>query len=143
VAQALELGERQGMAHPGYREAAREAVQAALLPLGQAPGQAVDALEYLKLRGHTDVEVAHLATEFGKALKLAWLKITGRAPTTSTQDFGAVAREIFEYSRQEHRDFLDAVYNEFTKRPLFRKWVTRNPTIATRVQCALTGTRGY
>jgi hypothetical protein len=143
VAQALELGERQGMAHPGYRDAAREAVQAALLPLGQAPGGAVDAAEYLRLRGHTSAEIAHLATEFGKALKLAWLKLTGHAPATSTQDFCSAERQIFEYSRQDHREFLDATYNEFTRRPLFRRWVTRDPSLAQRVHFALTGTRGY
>jgi hypothetical protein len=143
VAQALELGAREGFATPSYHDAAREAVNAALLPLGQMPGQTLDAADYLKLRGHTPGEIAHLATEFGKALKLAWLKITGGAPTTSAQDFGPAERDIFQYSRQEDREFLDAAYSEFAKRPLFRRWVTRRPAMAQKVRLALTGTRGY
>jgi hypothetical protein len=143
VAQAFQLCEQQGFtANPRYEGLAREAVNAAMLPPGQSPNGALDAAGYLEMRGHTPAEIARMAGEFGKALKLARVTLQGQAAPTTTQDWGPEEREIFQYRRQEDREFLAAVYTEFTRRPLYQRVVQATPALQQQVHLALEGTRG-
>ena len=141
---ALQLGETQGIpSNPRYHEVVRGAVNAAMLAPGQVPGDNIDAAQYLQMRGHTKAEIGHMAGEFGKALKLARLKVFGQTASTSTQDYGADEKEVFQYSRQNDREFLAAVYDEFMRRPLFQRVVAQRPSLSRQVRAALEGTRGY
>jgi hypothetical protein len=83
-----------------------------------------------------------MAGEFGKALKLARLRLRGAAAPTTTQDWGPEEREIYQYSRQEDREFLAAVYAEFTQRPLYQRVVRGTPALQQQVHLALANTRG-
>jgi hypothetical protein len=143
VAQALQLCEQQGFTmNPRYEGLAREAVNAALLPPGQSPNGTLDAAQYLEMRGHTPAQIACMAGEFGKALKLARVTLRGQVAPTTTQDWGPEEREIYQYRRQEDREFLAAVYTEFTQRPLYQRVAQATPALQQQVHLALEGTRG-
>jgi hypothetical protein len=141
--QAHQVCEQEGMArNPRYEGQLREAVNAALLPPGKSPDGSVDAAQYLQLRGHTNAQIARLAGEFGKALKLAKVKLQGQVAPTTTQDWGPEEREIYQYSRQEERAFLAAVYEELQRRPLYQCVMRETPVMQQQVHRALEGTRG-
>ena len=59
------------------------------------------------------------------------------------QRFGNDDREIRRYSVRAEAAFLDAVYQAFTRRPLFQRIVKRNANMQARVDAVLDGSRGY
>jgi hypothetical protein len=125
-----------------YNGVLREAINAAMLPPGRRPDESLDAAQYLRMQGHRPREIACMAGEFGKALKLARLRLRGEVAPTTTQDWGQEEREIYQYSRQEDREFLAAVYEEFKQRPLYQRVVRATPALQRQVHLALANTRG-
>ena len=77
ITAAVNLGEKMGFATTNYQRQAREAINDAMLPPGQSEDQMIDATQYLEMQGLSSEHVGVLTGEFGKALKLARLKIFG------------------------------------------------------------------
>ena len=102
----------------------------------------LDAAEYLRLYGHTDEQIASMAGEFGRWLKLRWSNEGGGANMTSLQSFGGEMREILMYSRQKDREFLAAAYGAFKQRPLFQRVCPVDQAMRDRALGDLQGSRG-
>ena len=68
---AVGMAEAHGVATiPRFQELIRDAIHAVLTPMCEEP---LDAAEYLRVQGHSELEVARLATKFGKWLKARYL----------------------------------------------------------------------
>ena len=104
----------------GKRESlARAAVDAAMLPPGESRDGSLDAAQHLTLRGHTEQQIARLAGEFGKRLKLRRISEGSSLGPTETQDHGREEREVYLHRRQQDRELLASAYEAFKQRPLF------------------------
>ena len=134
---AKEVADQWGFAvTPNLRKQAEDAVNEVLLPPGWEQKHMVDAADYLELRGHSEIEIQYLASEFGKALKTAKELITGTASVTNLQSYGNTTQNaIHMYNSIQEAAFLKT-------RPLFQKYVQRNP-LNDQIASALKGTRGF
>ena len=143
VESACRFGQAQGFAaNLRYQEQARAAVNAAMLPPGESPDGMLDAAQYLRLQGHSDKEVACLAGELGKWLKLRRVQECGEEAPTTTQDWGSEEREVHLYHRERDRVFLATSYAAFKERPLFARVCPPDTALQQRTQTALEGSRG-
>ena len=125
-----------------YESMARAAVDAAMLPPGESRDGSLDAAQYLTLRGHTEQQIARLAGEFGKWLKLRRLSEGGSLGPTATQDHGSEEREVYLYSRQQDRELLASAYEAFKQRPLFQRVCPDDEGMQQRAAKDLQGSRG-
>jgi hypothetical protein len=142
VSLSLQLAHAQGFAELRYREQARAAVNEGMLPPGESADGMLDAAQYLRLQGHSDKEVACMAGELGKWLKLRRLQECGEEAPTTTQDWGPEEREVHLYHRERDRVFLATSYAAFKERPLFARVCPPDTALQQRTQTALKGSRG-
>jgi hypothetical protein len=142
VSLSLQLAHDGGFADVRYREVTRAAVNAGMLPPGESLDGMLDAAQYLRLQGHSDKEVACMAGELGKWLKLRRLQECGEEAPTTTQDWGPEEREVHLYHRERDRVFLATSYAAFKERPLFARVCPPDTALQQRTQTALEGSRG-
>ena len=104
----------------------------------------IDAAEYLRRRGHTEREVRHLSSEFGRALKTAQEKVEGSASITNLQGYGPrnIPNSTCMYNAKAAAAFLIAVYDSFKGRHLYQKHVQENP-LKRQIEAALQDARGF
>ena len=123
---------------------ARQAVNEVLLPPGWEQRDMIDAAEYLRRRGHSETEIQHIASEFGRALKVAKEKLFGTVSITNVQEYGPVntPNSTRKYNAREEAAFLNGVYELFKTRPLYQKAIQQNP-LSNQIEAALRGTRGF
>ena len=104
----------------GHRKAIENAVNEVLLPLGQEHHHMIDSAEFLKRKGHSQPEVARLASEFGRALKVACTH-TGHESVTNFHRFEGGCNDVRMYHAHTDAVLLDAVYRNFQQRELYQR----------------------
>lgn len=141
---AAVLGEPLSEAH---RSAAKEAINEVLLPPGRQQADMIDAAEFLRRKGHGEVEVGRLAPEFGKALKFSRSAIGRPEPTMNVHDFAAQTNAVRMYHAKDDAVFLEEVYAVFRQRGLFAKATANHAwecdRMAQSVREALRDARGF
>lgn len=99
----------------------RSVLNRALLPPEQAHDSMVTAAEFLRLQGHTDVDIPHIQGTFGKIMKNAYREATGQDPPTTAFDDGLVRFECAAYNRSTHRLLLQQGYQALTMTEVFKR----------------------
>ena len=129
-----------------HRKVIENAINEVLLPLGQEQRDMIDAAEFLKRKGHTPMEIARLAGEFGRALKTVCERTGQRETITNHHEFGGHGNDIRMYHAHGDSFLLDAVYYNFQRRELYQRvCTTRGDTqmdLTLRVEEALQNSRG-
>ena len=92
----------------------------------------IDSAEYLRRHGHSEVEIRHLASEFGRSLKIVKEYLTGTV--------NGAEGSIQLYHAATEATLLGDVYCVFRQRPLYTKHVRG---LRKEVETALKGTRGF
>ena len=106
--------------------AVQKAIDDALLPQGAAPDQYVDAEQILKERGHTPQQVARLAGELGRDLKLV-AENEERAPQGREMEFGHEKKQIGLYHRVHDAPMVETVLASFKARELYTRVLSGQP----------------
>lgn len=105
----------------------------------------VDAAEFLRRKGHSPEIVRRLAPELGKAFKAAWLE--EQPPATRGRDYGAATRAVTMYRAFDDAPFLEAVYQLFQRRELYKRLCSEHEaiteTMEQRVAERLSNARGF
>ena len=92
-----------------------------LLPRGDTPDQWVDAETILRERGHDDRQIARLASELGKDLKLVALS-EERTPVSREGYFGAADRhQVGLYHRVKDAPLIEDVLSSFRRRDVYAR----------------------
>ena len=92
-----------------------------LLPRGDTSDQWVDAETILRERGHDDRQIARLASELGKDLKLVALS-EERTPVSREGYFGAADRhQVGLYHRVKDAPLIEDVLSSFRRRDLYAR----------------------
>ena len=141
---AKEFGMPLGESH---RRAVSDAINEVVLPAGHEQKDMIGAADFLRRKGHTPEETFRLATEFGKALKHAWMSIHHREPVTNAQEFEAATNDVRMYHVLHDGPFLEAVYTMFTTRSLYISNCAGHEQAKTQmkvsVETALQNARGF
>ena len=95
-------------------QAERAVLNRAILPPEQADDTTITTAEYLRLRGHTDMEVAQLQGSLGRILKRIYRQVRGKDPDTTAYDDGGLWYECACYHRQLDKDLLNEAYQVMT-----------------------------
>jgi len=115
LAAARALAQATGMTlGEAHRRAMNDAINEVVLPAGHEQKDMISAAEFLRRKGHTPEETFKLATEFGKALKRAWLCIRREEPVTNMQEF-----DVRMYHALDDGQLLEEVYAKFATRSLY------------------------
>ena len=115
-----------------FEQAMKAAIEDMLLPPGEDSSNLIDAADWLRIQGHSELEVSRLAGEFGKLLKLRRRNEGGGANFTSSQTFGPDDREVLLYNRVKDREFLASAYEAFKQRPLYQRVCPTNTELLQR-----------
>ena len=106
--------------------AMQQAIDDLLLPQGDASDDYVDAERILIERGHTSQQVARLAGELGKDLKLV-AEAEERAPQTREMQFGRDKRQVGLYHRVHGAPMIETVLTNFKARELYSRVLSGQP----------------
>ena len=106
--------------------AVQQAIDDVLLPQGDAPDDYVDAERILIERGHTPQQVARLAGELGKDLKLV-ADAEERAPQSRERQFGRDKRQVGLYHRVHDAPMIETVLTSFKARELYSRVLSGQP----------------
>ena len=96
-----------------------EAINEVVLPAGHDQKDMIGAAEFLRRKGHSPEENFKLATEFGKALKHAYIAIYLKEPISNAEEFEAATNDVRRYHALENGLFLEEVYAKFATRSLY------------------------
>ena len=122
---------------PRLRVEAQRAIDDVLLPHGETTDQYVDAAAILRERAFTEDQIARLAPEFGKDLKLVCVA-EGREAQGNEQRFGQDRHQVGLYHRTRDASLIEDVMASFRQRPLFARAIAGQPDlIASRRQALL------
>ncbi len=122
---------------PRLRVEAQRAIDDVLLPQGETTEQYVDAAAILRERAFTEEQIARLAPELGKDLKLVCIA-EGREAQGSEQHFGRDRHQVGLYHRTRDASLIEDVMASFRQRPLFARVIAGQPDpIASRRQALL------
>ena len=116
------------------RVEAQKAIDDVLLPQGETVDQYVDAATILLERAHTEEQVARLAGELGKDLKM--VADSERRPVQGNeQEFGRDRHQVGLYHRVRDASLIEDVLTSFKERPLYSRVMAGEPDpIASRRQ---------
>jgi hypothetical protein len=103
-----------------------------VLPDARVKKDMIDSAEYLRRHGHSEPEIRHLASEFGRSLKIVKEYLTGTV--------NGAEGSIQLYHATTEATLLGDVYCVFRQRPLYTKHVRG---LRKEVETALKGTRGF
>jgi len=108
------------------RVAAQKAIDDVLLPAGDAIDQFVDAAMILRERAHTEEQIARLAGELGRDLKMVAVDEERIAPSNE-QQFGEVRKQVGLYHRIKDASLIAAVLVSFKDRKLYKSVMEGEP----------------
>ena len=116
------------------RVEAQKAIDDVLLPQGETVDQYVDAATILLERAYTEEQVARLAGELGKDLKM--VADSERRPAQGNeQEFGRDRHQVGLYHRVRDASLIEDVLTSFKERPLYSRVMAGEPDpIASRRQ---------
>ena len=125
------------------QNAVQKAIDDALLPQGETPEQHLDAEGILRERGHTAEQIARLAGEFGKDLKLV-AESDEREPQSRERQFGRDRRQVGLYHRVNDAVMIETVLASFKQRDLYWRVMhaVPDPVRARREQLLQSNGRG-
>lgn len=116
------------------RVEAQRAIDDVLLPQGETMDQYVDAATILRERAYTEDQVARMAGELGKDLKMV-ADNEGRAGQGNEQAFGTDRHQVGLYHRVRDASLIEDVLASFKLRPLYSRVMAGEPDpIASRRQ---------
>ena len=96
----------------------RRALDAVLLPPGESAEQFVDAAAILRERAHTEDQIARLAGELGKDLKLV-AEHEQTCCQSNEQTFGSERSQVGWYHRVRQASLIEDVLASFKQRALY------------------------
>jgi hypothetical protein len=108
------------------RVAAQQAIENILLPPGDATDQYVDATTILRERAYTWPQIARLASELGKDLKVV-ADSEGRSTHSNEQEFGPARHQVGLYHRIRDAALVEDVLASFRLRPLHQQTMAGAP----------------
>ena len=123
------------------RAAAQKAIDDVLLPMGDASDQFVDAAMILQERAHTEEQIARLAGELGRDLKMVADDEERIAPSNE-QQFGEVRKQVGLYHRIKDASLIEAVMVSFKDRQLYERVMAGEPDPNAIRRVALLDSRG-
>jgi hypothetical protein len=123
------------------RVASQKAIDDVLLPVGDTLDQFVDATMILRERAHTEEQIARLASELGRDLKLV-VDDEERATPSNEQQFGEVRKQVGLYHRIKDVSLIEAVLASFKDRPLYKNVMSGDPDTNTSRRVALLASHG-
>ena len=113
---------------------AQKALENVLLPLGESAEQFVDAAAILRERAHSEEQIARLAGELGKDLKLI-AEHEQICCQSNEQTFGADRCQVGWYHRTRQASLIEDVLASFKQRSLYQAVMSGEPSgIAARRQ---------
>jgi prophage antirepressor-like protein len=119
---------------PRLQTELQKAIDALLLPQGDTPEQYVDAATILQERAYTGEQVARLAGELGKDLKVV-SDNEGRSTQGNEQAFGTERHQVGLYHRVRDASLIEDVLVSFKSRSLYSRVMAGEPDpIANRCQ---------
>jgi hypothetical protein len=113
------------------RVAAQQAIDNVLLPSGDTRDQYVDAATILQERAYTWPQIARLAGELGKDLKMLADR-EGRSAPSNEQNFGPTRQQVGLYHRIRDAGLIEAALVSFRKRPLYQQTMAGIPAPSTQ-----------
>ena len=132
LAQAIE-----STSQPRLRAEAQKAIDDVLLPQGETMDQYVDAATILRERAHSESQIARLAGELGKDLKVV-ADNEERVGPSNEQDFLTERHQVGLYHRVRDASLIEDVLASFRLRPLYARVMAGEPDpTATRRQTLL------
>jgi hypothetical protein len=108
------------------RVEAQRAIDDVLLPQGETVDQYVDAATILQERAYTGEQVARLAGELGKDLKMV-SDSEGHVAQGNEQDFGTERHQVGLYHRVRDASLIEDVLASFKSRPLYSRVMAGEP----------------
>ena len=111
---------------PRLQTEVQKAIDAMLLPQGDAPEQYVDAATILSERAYTGEQIARLAGELGKDLKMV-SDNEGRSTQGNEQEFGTERHQVGLYHRVRDAGLIEDVLVSFKNRPLYSRVMAGEP----------------
>ena len=116
------------------RVEAQRAIDNVLLPQGETMDQYIDAAAILQERAYTEDQIARMAGELGKDLKMV-ADSEGRAAQSNEQDFLVDRHQVGLYHRVRDASLIEDVLASFKRRPLYSRVMAGEPDpIASRRQ---------
>ena len=119
---------------PRLQTELQKAIDALLLPQGDTPEQYVDAATILQERAYTGEQVARLAGELGKDLKMV-SDNEGRPAQGNEHEFGTERHQVGLYHRVRDASLIEDVLSSFKSRSLYSRVMAGEPDpVASRRQ---------
>ncbi len=116
---------------------AQKALDNVLLPPGESAEQFVDAAAILRERAHSDDQIARLAGELGKDLKLV-AEHEHTCCQSNEQTFGSERSQVGWYHRVRQASLIEDVLASFKQRSLYQSVMSGQPScVAARRQNVL------
>ena len=106
--------------HARLRAEAQRTIDELLLPPGDSLEDYQDAAAILRDRGCTEDQIASLAPELGRDLKLV-AQEDGRLAQSSEHRFGPARTQVGAYHRIRDRELVETVLESFRQRPLWAR----------------------
>ena len=106
---------------------AQKAIDNVLLPLGESAEQFVDAAAILRERAHSEEQIARLAGELGKDLKLI-AEHEQICCQSNEQTFGADRCQVGWYHRVRQASLIEDVLESFKQRSLYHTVMSGQPS---------------
>ena len=123
------------------RVEAQRAIDDVLLPQGETMDQYVDAATILRERAYTEDQIARMAGELGKDLKMV-ADSEGRAAQSNEQDFCLERHQVGLYHRVRDASLIEDVLTSFKDRPLYARVMAGEPDPIAARRAHLLHTRG-
>ena len=120
---------------------AQKAIDDVLLPLGDTMDQYVDAAGILSERAYTEEQIARLAGELGKDLKMV-SQDEDQCIQSNEQEFGTNRKQVGLYHRIRDASLIEDVLRSFKERPLYNRVMNREPDPIARRRQALLNIQG-
>jgi len=111
------------------RVAAQQAIDDVLLPPGETMDQFVDTATILRERAYTERQIARLAGELGKDIKLV-SDNENRVTPSNEQHFGRDRHQVGLYHRVRDATLIEDVLASFRHRPLYTQTMAGIPAPA-------------
>ena len=111
---------------PRLRAEAQKAIDDVLLPQGETMDQYADAATILRERAHTEAQIARLAGELGKDLKMV-ADNEERVGPSHERDFLTERHQVGLYHRVKDASLIEDVLASFRLRPLYARVMAGEP----------------
>jgi hypothetical protein len=123
------------------RVEAQRAIDDVLLPQGETMDQYVDAATILRERAYTEDQIARMAGELGKDLKMI-ADSEGRVAQSNEQNFCLDRHQVGLYHRVRDASLVEDVLTSFKDRPLYARVMAGEPDPIAARRANLLNARG-